>query len=146
MKNSHIGCIAVILCSAIAGAQQPAAVEKRGFNSIVKYEHFLSGHLTELNGKYKFRVTETTYSPGGFIGEHHHAGPGVRLVVSGTLTYVQPDTTRVFGPGEYFYESGDVTHTAYNKTSAPVVILNFELLPAGWNGASTIPPVIKTMH
>jgi quercetin dioxygenase-like cupin family protein len=138
--------IAATLFAITAFAQKPSIVEKKDFTSIVKYEHLVSGHLTELNGKYKLRVTETTYAPGGYIGEHHHAGPGIRLVVAGNLTYVQPDTTRVFGPGEYFFESGDLTHTAFNKTKTPVVILNFEVLPADWNGSSAIPPVTDMTH
>lgn len=114
-------------------------VTKEGFESVVKMEQIITGHLTELNGKYKLRVTETTYAPEGFIGEHHHVGPGIRYVVSGQLTYVQTDTTRIFNTGDYFYESGDVSHTAYNKTKEKVIILNFELLPAYWKGSSPIP-------
>ena len=79
-------------------------VTKEGFESVVKMEQIVTGHLTELNGKYKLRVTETTYAPGGFIGEHHHVGPGIRYVLSGQLTYVQTDTTRIFNTGDYFYE------------------------------------------
>lgn len=114
-------------------------VKKERFESVVKMEQVITGHLTELNGKYKLRVTETTYAPGGFIGEHHHVGPGIRYVVTGQLTYVQTDTTRLFNAGDYFYESGDVSHTAYNKTKGKVVILNFELLPADWKDSSPIP-------
>jgi quercetin dioxygenase-like cupin family protein len=113
--------------------------KKGNFNSVTKMEQVISGHLTELNGKYKLRVIETTYLLGGYIGEHHHAGPGVRYVKSGELPYIQDNLTRVFKEGDYFYESGDVTHTAYNKGSKPVVIINFEVLPASWDGASPIP-------
>ncbi len=114
-------------------------VKKDGFESVIKLEQIISGHLTALNGKYKLRATQTTYLPGGFIGEHHHVGPGIRYVVSGQLTYIQSDTTRIFNSGDYFYESGDISHTAYNRTKEPVVILNFELLPAEWKGSSPIP-------
>ena len=117
--------------------QEP--VTKAGFESVIKMEQIISGHLTDVNGKYKLRVTQTTYSPGGFIGEHHHIGPGIRYVISGQLTYIQSDTTRIFNTGDYFYESGDVSHTAFNRTKQPVVVLNFELLPADWKGSSPIP-------
>lgn len=126
---------------ALAGvgfAQTAAKVEKKDMTSVTKFEQVLSGHLAELNGKYKIRITETAYAPGGFIGEHHHAGPGVRMIQSGELTYVRPDGTTVYKAGDYFYESGDVSHTAYNRTDKPVVLLNFEILPADWKGASTI--------
>lgn len=116
-------------------------VEKQGQESKIKFEQVLSGHLTELNGKYKLRVTETTYQPGGHIGVHHHVGPGIRLVQTGELTYIQPDKTTIYKQGDYFYESGDVTHTAYNNTRSIVTILNFEILPADWNGPSTVAPI-----
>ena len=134
--------LSVLLFSAtLMGQVQTARVARHGFDSKVMFERIVSGHLTELNGKYKLRVTETVYQAGGYIGEHHHAGPGIRLVESGELTYVQSDTTRVFKAGDYFFESGDITHTAYNKTDKPVVILNFEILPGNWDGPSTIEPV-----
>ena len=129
--------IILICIPAFAWGQEK--VTKEGFESVVKMEQTITGHLTELNGKYKLRVTETTYAPGGFIGDHHHVGPGIRYVVSGQLIYVQTDTTRTFNKGDYFYESGDVSHTAYNKTKEKVIILNFELLPADWKGSSPIP-------
>ena len=31
------------------------------------------------------------------------------------MTYVMPGKTMVYGPGDFFFESGDVAHTVYNK-------------------------------
>ena len=115
-------------------------VERSNQTAEVKLEAPVSGHLEELNGKFKLRASETVYQPGGYIGEHHHAGPGIRYVASGELTYIQGEKTTVYKKGEYFYESGDITHTAINKTSQPVVIINFELLPRDWNGSSAVLP------
>ena len=131
------GLVAALVC----GAEMPSSgkVGKAGMESKTAFEHVISGHLSELSGKYKLRVTETTYAPGGHIGEHHHSGPGVRLVQSGELTYVQGEKTTVYTTGDYIYESGDVTHTAFNKTNGPVRILNFEILPVNWQGASPTP-------
>jgi hypothetical protein len=72
-------------------------------------------------------------------GEHHHAGPGIRQVTSGYMTYVLPERTVVYGPGDFFFESGDVTHTAQNKTDAPMVHVLFEILPADHKGPSIMP-------
>ena len=69
----------------------------------------------------------------------HHAGPGIRQVTSGYMTYVLPDKTVVYGPGDFFFESGDVTHTAQNKTEAPMVHVLFEILPAELRGPSIMP-------
>ena len=74
------------------------------------------------------------------IGEHHHGGPGMRYVKTGSLRYVQGDKTALYHEGEYFYETGDITHTAFNDTDKAVVIINFELLPESWKGGSAIVP------
>jgi hypothetical protein len=65
------------------------AVERRGITSEAKLEEVVFGHLTELNGKYKMRATEVTFAPGGYLGVHHHVGPGVRYVLSGELTFTE---------------------------------------------------------
>ena len=122
-----------------ASAQQPATVDSNGQHPTVKLEQMISGHLAELNGRYKLRVTEVTYDPGGYIGPHHHVGPGIRCVTSGELTYVQPDKTSIYRSGDCFYESGDVSHTANNATSVPVVLLNFEIVPAAHAKGTAVP-------
>ena len=128
----------MLVVSAVALAQELGTVEKKGQISRTKLEAIVAGHLSELNGKFKLRVSEVTYEPGGFIGLHHHVGPGIRCVTAGELTYVQPDKTTVYGAGECFFESGDVSHTAANRTAKSVVLLNFEVLPAEWVGGSAV--------
>lgn len=117
----------------------PAKVDTKGLTAKIKFESALSGYLGELNGKYKLRVTELVLEPGGYVGEHHHAGPGIRQVTSGYMTYVLPDKTVIYGPGDFFFESGDVNHTAQNKTDAPMVHVLFEILPADLKGPSIMP-------
>ena len=114
-------------------------VAREGQTSKTKLEQVVAGHLVDLNGKYKLRASEVTYTPGGFIGEHHHAGPGIRCVTGGELTYVQAEKTTAYKAGDCFFESGDVTHTAKNMGTVPVVLINFEILPVDWSGPSTIP-------
>jgi len=129
----------VMACSP-AGAQQASKVDSKGQHPKMKLEQVVSGHIAELNGRYKLRVAEVTYDPGGYIGAHHHLGPGIRCVTAGELTYVQPDKTTIYKPGECFFESGDVTHTANNATDKPVTLLNFEIVPLSLTTSSTIPP------
>jgi quercetin dioxygenase-like cupin family protein len=125
--------------AAQAAGGSPVKVDTKGLTAKIKFEGVLSGYLTELNGKYKLRVTELVLEPGGYVGEHHHAGPGIRQVTSGYMTYVLPDKTLVYGPGDFFFESGDVTHTAQNKTDAPMVHVLLEILPADHKGPSIMP-------
>lgn len=123
-----------------ANAEQPVIVASHGKHGNVKVDEVVAGHLTELNGRYRLRVAEVTYDQGGSIGPHHHVGPGIRCVIAGQLTYVQPDKTTIYKVGDCFFESGAVSHTAHNATEAPVVLLNFQLLPADWSKGSAIPP------
>ena len=113
-------------------------VERSGMHADLKVEQIVTGNLEELNGKYKLRVAAVTYDLGGFIGNHHHAGPGLRCVTAGTLTYVQEGETSNYGPGDCFYESGNVDHHARNNGDEPVRLLNFQILPSDWQGSSAI--------
>ena|SRR5262245_22605753 len=117
----------------------PVKVDTKGLVAKIKFEAPLGGFLSDINGKYKLRVTELTLAPGGHVGEHNHVGPGIRQVTSGYMTYVLPKETIVYGPGEYFFETGDVNHTVYNKTDAPMVHMLFEILPVDHSGPSLIP-------
>ena len=135
---ASVSLTALLVAPALVSGDTPQVV-KEGHYGTVKLDQIVSGHLSELNGRYKLRVTEVTYDPAGFIGEHHHVGPGIRCVTAGELTYVQADKTTVYRRGDCFFESGDVTHTAYNRTDKPTVLLNFEILPADWAKGSAIP-------
>ena len=111
--------------SAQTGVAVPVKVDTKGLVAKIKFEAELAGFLTDLNGRYKLRVTELTLEPGGHVGEHNHVGPGIRQVTSGYMTYVLPEKTAVYGPGDFFFESGDINHTVFNKTDAPMVHVLF---------------------
>ena len=122
-----------------AAGSAPVRVDTKGLTARIRFEQVISGPLAEVNGRYKLRVTELVLAPGGHVGEHNHVGPGIRQVTEGQMTYVLPDRTVVYGPGDFFFESGDVNHTVFNKTDAPMVHLLFEILPADLSGPSLIP-------
>jgi len=131
--------LAVLHVAGSSSAQQQ--VEAKGLRSKIELESMISGYLVELNGKYKLRATELTFEPGGYAGEHHHVGPGIRYVASGEVTFLQEGKTTIYKTGDYFYESGDISHSGANKTSSPVVVIVFEILPADWTGRGTaLPP------
>ena len=113
-------------------------VEMVGITNSTALERTVSGHLVTLNGRYKLRGTMTVFEPGGHIGGHHHAGPGLRYVLAGELTYSEAGRTHVFRRGDWFFESGDTTSSAANKSADRDTILNFEILPADWFGPSTM--------
>ena len=135
--------LASLFDAAEAGAQAPGTspvrVDTKGLAAKIKFEHELAGYLTELNGKYKLRVTELTIEPGGHVGEHNHVGPGIRLMTLGEMTYVLPNQTLIYKAGDFFFESGDINHTVYNKTDKPNQHLLFEILPVDLKGPSLMP-------
>jgi quercetin dioxygenase-like cupin family protein len=129
----------------VTGAS-PVRVDTRGLTAKIKFEQVISGPIMDLNGRFKLRVTELFLEPGGHVGEHNHVGPGIRQVTSGDMTYVLPDRTVIYKPGDFFFESGDINHTVFNKTDAPMVHLLFEILPADLIGPSLIPVTIPVWH
>jgi quercetin dioxygenase-like cupin family protein len=110
----------VALLGAAGRLAAQESVEMRGITSAVKLEEVVFGHLTERNGKYKMRATEVTFAPGGYLGVHHHVGPGIRYVLSGEVTFTEGGRATVYKAGEYFFETGNLAHTAENKSNMPL--------------------------
>jgi quercetin dioxygenase-like cupin family protein len=79
--------------------REPLKVATTDVTATIKYEAIVDGVLTELNGKYKLRVTEITIAPGGHVGDHNHLSPGIRQMTAGTMQYILPDRTVTYGPG-----------------------------------------------
>ncbi len=135
----NVVALSTTLLAIISYAQSNSGVvERSGMHADLKIEQVITGNLTELNGEYKLRVAAVTYEPGGFVGNHHHAGPGLRCVFAGHLTYIQEGVTNVYGPGDCFYESGNVDHHARNDGEEAVQLFNFQILPRDWIGSSAI--------
>jgi quercetin dioxygenase-like cupin family protein len=131
--------LATLLCgTGNLAAQQP--IEARGITSEVKIEEVAFGHLSELNGKFKLRATEFTFAPGGYLGVHHHVGPGIRYVISGELTFTEGGQETVYRAGEYYFETGNLAHTAENKTNVPLRVIVMEIIPKDWTAPAVIPP------
>lgn len=135
--------VALLHVAGYSFAQQKVNVDRKGGTATVKLEQAVSGYLTDVNGKYKLRVSEGTFEPGGFIDEHHHVGPGIRYLAAGEWTYVSQGKATVRKTGDFWYSSGDVANSASNKGKTTVRIINFEILPADWKGGSAIPPKKK---
>jgi quercetin dioxygenase-like cupin family protein len=115
-------------------------VDTKGVTATIKYEAVLQGFLTDLNGTYKLRVTEITIAPGGHVGAHNHLGPGIRQMTTGTMEYILPDRTMTYGPGDFFFEAGDISHRVVNNSTEPCTHILFEVLPVEVERPSLIPP------
>jgi quercetin dioxygenase-like cupin family protein len=136
--------LALFLALLPAAAVHADGVDLKGFHATVKAELADLGHLSELNGKYRIRVTEVTMDPGGYMHAHHHLGPGLRCIQSGEMTYEIGGKTTIYKAGDCFTETGAMTHESSNVGQGPVVLLNFELLPAnmpeGKGSIIAVPP------
>jgi quercetin dioxygenase-like cupin family protein len=119
-------------------------VETKGLTRKIIDEEVLSGPLTELNGKYKMVAVDFAIAPGGYVGPHHHAGPGFRCVTHGVVTNIEENgKTADYHAGECYFEGGDKSHTPRNNGDAMVLGVQVELLPAAWSGSSLIPVEAK---
>jgi len=133
----------LLMVALLIGADRLVAQEKvetRGITAEIKLEEVTFGHLTELNGKFKMRATEFTFAPGAYLGVHHHVGPGIRYILSGELTFTEGGRATTYKAGDYYFETGNLAHTAENKTDQPLRILIVEILPKDWTGAAVIRP------
>ena len=132
--------VCVLAAVSAVRTQQSLKVDTKGVTTSIKYEAPIAGPLKDVNGKYKLRVTEITIAPGGYIGDHNHLGPGIRQVTAGQMHYLLPEHTMIYGPGDYFFEAGDVSHRVENRGKTPCTHLLFEILPAEVVGPSLILP------
>jgi len=133
----------LLLVALLGGTDRGAAqetVETRGVTSEIKVDEVVFGHLAELNGKFKLRATELTFAPDGYVGVHHHVGPGIRYVLSGELTFAQGGQETIYKAGDYFFETGNLAHTAQNKTNLPARVLIVEIVPKDWTAPALIVP------
>src|SRR6516164_5490046 len=133
----------LLMVALLIGADRLVAQEKvetRGITAEIKLEEVTFGHLTELNGKFKMRATEFTFAPGAYLGVHHHVGPGIRYILSGELTFTEGGRATTYKAGDYYFETGNLAHTADNKTDQPLRILIVEILPKDWTGPAVILP------
>jgi hypothetical protein len=67
-------------------------------------------------------------------------GPGIRYIISGELTFAERGQETVYKAGEYFFETGNIVHTAQNKTNVPLRILVVEILPKDRTAPAMISP------
>jgi quercetin dioxygenase-like cupin family protein len=146
MEKTMMRFTLLLVVALFGGADRLVAQEKveaRGIKSEVKIEEVLFGHLTELNGKFKVRVTEFTFAPDAYLGVHHHAGPGVRYVISGELSFSEGGRETIYKAGDYYFETDNLAHTAQNKANVPLRVLVVDILPKDWTGPAVIPPTAQ---
>lgn len=120
---------------------EPLKVDTKGVTAKILYEAPINGgHIPELVGKYKLRVTEIAIAPGGYVGDHNHLGPGIRQMTEGEMEYIMPHETLTYRLGDFFFETGDVSHRVEDESGKVSKHLLFEVLPVDLTGTSLILP------
>lgn len=136
--------VALFICFGVAitaNAHDQLKVDTKSVKAKILYEAPIDGgHLPELIGKYKMRITEIVIAPGGHVGDHNHLGPGIRQMTLGEMEYVLPKETVIYREGDFFFETGDVSHRVNNKTANPNAHLLFEILKIDLDEPSLILP------
>jgi hypothetical protein len=60
-------------------------------------------------------------------------------MTGGKMEYVLPDRTVTYRGGDFFFETGDVSHQVESRTASRHLL--FEIVPVDARGASVVPPV-----
>jgi len=125
----------------ISQVRAQGTVDTKGLTARILFEAPISGgHIPEVRGRFKLRMTELSIAAGGYVGDHNHLGPGIRQMTEGEMDYIMPERTVTYRTGDYFFETGDISHRVLNNTNRPSKHLLFEILPVDVKGPSLILP------
>ena len=89
----------------------------------------------------RVEVRRITLPPDTAAGAHHHNGPVVGAIVSGTVLFgVAGSEPVTLNPGDVFHEPADTTITHFDAGPEGAVFLGYFLLEAGQE--ATLTPVL----
>lgn len=84
------------------------------------------------------RHDRVDFEPGGIAHRHTHPGPGIRVLLFGTITIDSLGEVTTHGPGEAWFERGPDPVLATTDPERPTAFVRVLLLPAEWAGKRTI--------
>jgi quercetin dioxygenase-like cupin family protein len=118
--------VAMGLAAAAAGyalGRQSAPTDFKGVAQQVLASIDLGGEIDSVENR-ELRLSRAVVAPGGHIGLHSHRGdPSIVYILSGVLTNHHAGTSKEFGPGEVFAESGPQAHWVENRGPAAVTFI-----------------------
>jgi aflatoxin B1 aldehyde reductase len=98
----------------------------------------LSEEITLTDGPLIMRCDRIDFPPGGVAYRHTHPGPGIRRLVSGSITIVADGKTTEHGVGESWFESGPSPVYAMASRTEPSAFVRVLVLGRQWTGKRTI--------
>ena len=84
------------------------------------------------------RLDRVDFPPGGVAYRHTHPGPGIRVLLFGSIRIESGGETHEYGPGEPWFESGPEPVFAAASGTEPSAFVRAMLLPREWEGKRTI--------
>lgn len=87
---------------------------------------------------YLLRCDRVEFPPGGCAYRHTHQGPGLRVLVVGTIRIETGGATHVRSPGEAWFESGPEPVFAAASPTETTAFIRVMVLPRALQGKSSI--------
>jgi len=84
------------------------------------------------------RCDRVDFQPGGIAYRHTHPGPGIRYLLSGSITIDSEGEQHTYGPGEPWFERGPDPVLATTSPDEPSAFVRVMVLPSEWAGQRTI--------
>lgn len=84
------------------------------------------------------RCDRVDFSPGAVAYRHTHPGPGIRVLLHGSIRIESAGTSKQYGPLEPWFESGPEPVYAEASTTLESAFVRVMLLPREWAGRRTI--------
>jgi quercetin dioxygenase-like cupin family protein len=89
-------------------------------------------------GQYVLRCDRVDFPPGGEAFLHTHQGPGIRVLLFGSIRIETQGTTHTYGPGEAWFESGPDPVHAVTHADEPSAFVRCMVLPRTLQGSPSI--------
>ena len=99
-----------------------------------------ASHQVELDcaAAYLMRCDRVDFPPQGIAYTHVHAGPGIRILLQGTIRVQVEDRETAIAPGEAWFERGPDPVLALADEQAPTSFVRTMILPRDFAGRSSI--------
>ena len=98
----------------------------------------LARELALPPGEYLLRCDRVDFPPGGEAFLHTHQGPGIRVLLFGSIRIETQGETHEYGPGEAWFETGPDPVHAVTHPDEPSAFVRCMLLPRAIQGSPSI--------
>jgi quercetin dioxygenase-like cupin family protein len=98
----------------------------------------MARELALPSGEYLMRCDRVDFPPGGEAFLHTHQGPGIRVLLFGSICIETQGATHEYGPGEPWFETGPDPVYASTHADEPSAFVRCMVLPRALQGSPSI--------